>query len=137
MKGVFVRFGPFLGLLLVTALFAALAPDRFLSVYNLRTVAMQATAVCDDCVVSFVASREPGDAVVIDVAAERAVRMLSRAGLVPELRHLLAAALLRDANDQELARFRRESAPVLRALAFGVAQPASAVSISRARHQSL
>jgi hypothetical protein len=50
--------------------------------------AMQATAACDDCVVTFVTSREPGDAVVIDVAAERAVRMLSRAGLVPELRHL-------------------------------------------------
>jgi hypothetical protein len=49
---------------------------------------MQATAACDDCVVTFVTSREPGDAVIIDVAHERAVRMLSRAGLVPELRHL-------------------------------------------------
>ena len=49
---------------------------------------MQATAACDDCVVTFVTNRDPGDAVVIDVAAERAVRMLARAGLVPELRHL-------------------------------------------------
>ena len=49
---------------------------------------MQATAACDDCVVSFLVGREPGDAVVIDVAEERAVRMLARAGLVPELRHL-------------------------------------------------
>ncbi len=48
---------------------------------------MQASAACDDCVVSFVTSREPGDALVIDVAAERAVRMLARAGLVPELKH--------------------------------------------------
>ena len=49
---------------------------------------MQATDACDDCIVSFVANREPGDAVVIDVGAERAVRMLARAGLVPESRHL-------------------------------------------------
>ena len=48
---------------------------------------MQASDACDDCVVSFVTSREPGDAVVIDVAEERAVRMLARAGLVPGLRH--------------------------------------------------
>jgi len=49
---------------------------------------MQDTVACDDCVVSFVTSREPGDALVIDVAAERAVRMLARVGLVPESRHL-------------------------------------------------
>ena len=49
---------------------------------------MHATEACDDCIVSFVANREPGDAVVIDVAAERALRMLARAGLVPESRHL-------------------------------------------------
>jgi hypothetical protein len=48
---------------------------------------MQHTDVCDDCVVSFVINREPGDAVVIDVAEERAVRALQRAGLVPDLRH--------------------------------------------------
>ncbi len=48
---------------------------------------MAESAACDDCVVSFVVGREPGDAVIIDVAEERAVRMLARAGLVPELRH--------------------------------------------------
>ena len=32
---------------------------------------MQGTDACDDCIVSFVASRDPGDAVVIDVAAGR------------------------------------------------------------------
>ncbi|MGZ6931316.1 MAG: hypothetical protein ACXVK4_12330 [Acidimicrobiia bacterium] len=48
---------------------------------------MEGTVACDDCVVTFVTSRDPGDAVVIDVAEERAVRMLARAGLVPELRH--------------------------------------------------
>jgi hypothetical protein len=37
-------------------------------------------------VVSFLLDREPDDAVVIDAAEERAVRMLERAGLVPRLR---------------------------------------------------
>ena len=48
---------------------------------------MRDTAACDDCVVSFVMGREPGEALVIDVAEERAVRMLAAAGLVPGLRH--------------------------------------------------
>ena len=43
--------------------------------------------------VSFLVNRTPGDAVVIDVAEERAVRMLARAGLVPGLRHRRAAGL--------------------------------------------
>jgi hypothetical protein len=49
---------------------------------------MQHTSTCDDCIVSFLVSREPGDAVVIDADEERAVRMLTRAGLVPKLRHI-------------------------------------------------
>ena len=48
---------------------------------------MQHTSVCDDCVVTFIVGREPGDAVIIDVEEERAVRLLARAGLVPYLRH--------------------------------------------------
>ncbi len=48
---------------------------------------MQHTTACDDCVVTFVMNREPGEALVIDVAEERAVRMLAGAGLVPRLRH--------------------------------------------------
>ena len=48
----------------------------------------QGTDACDDCVVSFIADRDPDDAVVIDVEEERAVRLLSRAGLVPQLRHV-------------------------------------------------
>jgi hypothetical protein len=50
--------------------------------------AMQHTDACDDCVVSFICGREPGGAVVIDVAEARAVRLLGRAGLVPRLRHV-------------------------------------------------
>ena len=42
---------------------------------------------CADCVVTFICGREPDDAVVIDAEEERAVRLLSRAGLVPDLRH--------------------------------------------------
>lgn len=48
---------------------------------------MQHTDACDDCIVTFICSREPDDAVIIDVAEERAVRMLIRSGLVPDLRH--------------------------------------------------
>ncbi len=49
---------------------------------------MQQTEACDDCVVTFIANRDPGDALVIDVAEERAVRSLQKAGLVPDLRHV-------------------------------------------------
>ncbi|HEY7439006.1 MAG TPA: hypothetical protein VIC35_06375 [Acidimicrobiia bacterium] len=49
---------------------------------------MHDTAACDDCIVSFIVTREPGDAVVIDVAEERAVRWFQSAGLVPSLRHV-------------------------------------------------
>jgi hypothetical protein len=48
---------------------------------------MQGTTACGDCVVTFIVNREPDDAVIIDVAEARAVRMLSEAGLVPQLRH--------------------------------------------------
>lgn len=49
--------------------------------------AMQDTDCCADCVVTYICSRQPGEAVVIDVAEERAIRLLSSAGLLPELRH--------------------------------------------------
>jgi hypothetical protein len=48
---------------------------------------MQHTAACDDCVVTFVVNREPGDAIVIDADEQRAVRLFAEAGLLPELRH--------------------------------------------------
>ena len=48
---------------------------------------LQASSACDDCVVTFLCGREADDAVVIDVAEARAVRLLSEAGLVPSLRH--------------------------------------------------
>ena len=48
---------------------------------------MAGTDACDDCIVSFIVNREPGDAVVVDSAEERALRSLSEGGLVPRLRH--------------------------------------------------
>lgn len=47
---------------------------------------LQHTSACDDCLVSFLLERDPTDAVVIDAAEARAVRLLERAGLVPNLR---------------------------------------------------
>ncbi|MFN8037337.1 MAG: hypothetical protein U0V73_15565 [Acidimicrobiia bacterium] len=48
---------------------------------------MEHTEACEDCVVSFIVNREPGDAVVIDAAEQRALRLLVDVGLVPRLRH--------------------------------------------------
>jgi len=48
---------------------------------------MAGTSACDDCIVSFIVGRDPGDAVVIDAEEERALRTLSDGGLVPRLRH--------------------------------------------------
>jgi hypothetical protein len=48
---------------------------------------MAETTACGDCVVSFILRREPGEAIVIDSAEERALRALGGAGLVPELKH--------------------------------------------------
>jgi len=48
---------------------------------------MAGTNACDDCVVSFILRREPGEAVVVDVEEERALRALHDGGLAPKLRH--------------------------------------------------
>jgi hypothetical protein len=49
---------------------------------------MAGTNACDDCIVSFIVGREPGDAVVVDASEERALRALSERGLVPRSRYL-------------------------------------------------
>lgn len=51
------------------------------------TCIMKGTDACADCVVSFICSAEPDEAIVVDVAEIRALRMLGDAGLVPHLRH--------------------------------------------------
>jgi hypothetical protein len=48
---------------------------------------MRHTSACDDCVVTFICNREPDEAVIIDVAEERALGRLIKSGLVPQLRH--------------------------------------------------
>ena len=47
---------------------------------------MKHTRTCGECIVSFICDREPGDAVVIDAAKVRALRLLHEAGMVPDLR---------------------------------------------------
>ena len=49
--------------------------------------ALQGTAACVDCVVTFLVDRDPGTAVVVDAAEARALRALARGGLAPALRH--------------------------------------------------
>ncbi len=56
------------------------------SVISCDDCVMQGTVACADCVVTFICGREPDEAVVIDVAEARAVRMLGDVGLVPRLR---------------------------------------------------
>ena len=58
------------------------------SVISCDDCIMQNTDACCDCVVTFICGREPDEAVVIDVAEARAVRMLGEAGLVPRLRQI-------------------------------------------------
>jgi hypothetical protein len=64
----------------------SLGPSDVLTI-DCDTCVMQHTDACEDCVVSFVVGRDPGDALVIDVEEARAVRLFSGAGLVPGLRH--------------------------------------------------
>jgi hypothetical protein len=45
---------------------------------------MQGTDACTDCVVSYIVERPEG-AVVFDAAEERAIREMSRAGLLPDV----------------------------------------------------
>lgn len=60
-------------------------------VIDCGTCVTRRTAACDDCLVTYICEREPDDAVVIDVSEYRALRMLNKAGLVPELRHSAGA----------------------------------------------
>lgn len=48
---------------------------------------LEGTAACVDCVVTFLVDREPGCALVVDVAEARALQALARGGLAPRLRH--------------------------------------------------
>ena len=52
---------------------------------------LEGTGACDDCVVMHLLGAERSTAVVIDMQAARAVRVLGDAGLVPRLRHATRA----------------------------------------------
>jgi hypothetical protein len=54
--------------------------------------ALEGSEACADCVVTWLVVRDPGGAVVIDVAEVRALRSLEAGGLVPRLRHRPRAA---------------------------------------------
>jgi hypothetical protein len=51
------------------------------------TCVMRATAACSDCMVSAMYDHSPHEAIVLDLDEQRALRMLSAAGLIPTLRH--------------------------------------------------
>lgn len=48
---------------------------------------MEGTDACQDCIVTFLCTRDEGGAVVIDVQEVRALRLLHEGGLAPGLRH--------------------------------------------------
>ena len=50
--------------------------------------ALQATAACEDCVITFLCGVEASTPVVVDLAEARAMRLLDDAGLAPPLRHI-------------------------------------------------
>ncbi len=47
---------------------------------------MQHTHACDDCLVTFVCSRDVDDAVVLDLDEQRALHRLQAGGLLPGVR---------------------------------------------------
>jgi hypothetical protein len=57
-------------------------------VIDCSTCVLEGTSACEDCVVTFVCGRDPDEAVVLNVAEARTVRLLGDAGLVPRNRHV-------------------------------------------------
>jgi hypothetical protein len=54
---------------------------------------MQCTSACDDCVVSFLLSDDRDhdqDSMVLDLDQARVVKLLGKAGLVPDLKYRVA-----------------------------------------------
>lgn len=54
---------------------------------------MRCTSACDDCVVTFLLRDDPADAadtMVLDLDQARVVRLLGKAGLVPDLKYRVA-----------------------------------------------
>ena len=62
------------------------APERVLRL-SCDECSMAHPDACSDCVVAYICTREPDDAVVLDLDEHRALRRLAASGLLPELRH--------------------------------------------------
>lgn len=56
-------------------------------VISCDSCAHQGSAHCGDCLVTHLCDRTADETVVLDLEQARAVRLLARAGLVPELAH--------------------------------------------------
>lgn len=67
------------------------SPESALTI-DCDACALKDTAACRGCLVSFVLDRDPGDAVIFDADEARAVRLLSRGGLLPDSRFEASAS---------------------------------------------
>ncbi|MDG2427275.1 MAG: hypothetical protein P8M16_02505 [Acidimicrobiales bacterium] len=64
------------------------SPDRNdVLVIDCLSCSQKDTSTCDDCMVTFLCNREPGDAVVVNLVEFKAMRVLGESGLVPPMRH--------------------------------------------------
>lgn len=63
--------------------------DRSLSI-SCDDCSMQRTVACDDCVVTFLVGQDDDEALVLDLDQARVVRLLGKAGLVPDLKFQVA-----------------------------------------------
>ena len=61
--------------------------ERDTLVIDCDECSQQGTETCDDCMVTFLCGRQPGDAVVVELDEFRALRVIGESGLVPPLRH--------------------------------------------------
>lgn len=59
-------------------------------VISCDTCVMARTDACDDCLVTALCGSPTSEAVVFDLEEQRAVRLLTQAGMVPTLRHRAA-----------------------------------------------
>jgi len=68
--------------------------DRCLTI-SCDDCSKQCSAACDDCVVTFVLREErddvPDDGLMLDIDQIRVVRLLGKAGLVPDLKYRQAS----------------------------------------------
>jgi hypothetical protein len=56
-------------------------------IIDCSTCVRAGTSRCSDCVVTFIADRQPDEAIVVDAVEFAALRRLAAAGLVPALEH--------------------------------------------------